>query len=438
MAEQYDAIIIGAGIIGASVGLELSRRGWRTLNVDRLPAAGYGSTSASCAIIRSHYSTLDGTALAFEGYQYWKNWAAHLAIEDERGLARFEEVGCAIMKTETNGYMASICANLDALDIAWEDWDNEMIMDRLPIYDLQSFAPAKRMDEPGFGEATGPAMSGAIFTPQAGYISDPQLATHNVQVAVEAVGGRFLFNSDVTEIRRGQGGDLGRVRGITLGNGDEFYAPVVVNVAGPHSAKINQLAGVADTMKIKTRALRQEVVHVPAPPGFDYMAHGPVTSDSDIACYSRPEIGNHILFGSEDPECDVREWVDPDDYNTEFTAQWQAQALRAGQRIPTLEIPNQAKGVVSLYDVTDDWIPIYDKSDLPGFYMAVGTSGNQFKNASVAGVMMAELIIRCQDGHDHDTDPVHMDYLHTKRRANIGFFSRNRVINPNSSFTVLG
>ncbi len=434
MAEQFDAIIIGAGIIGASVGLELSRRGWRTLNVDRLPAAGYGSTSASCAIIRSHYSTLDGTALAFEGYQYWKNWAAHLGVEDERGLARFEEVGCAIMKTESNGYMKSICANLDALDITWEDWDNAAIMERLPIYDLRSFAPAKRMDDPGFGEATRPSMSGAIFTPQAGYITDPQLATHNVQVAAEAAGAAFLFNADVREIRQSGG----KVRGITLANGDDIDAPVVANVAGPHSAIINEMAGVADAMNIKTRALRQEVVHIPAPEGFDYMSRGPVTSDSDIACYSRPETGNHILFGSEDPECDGREWVDPDDYNTEFTDQWQTQALRAGQRVPDLKIPNQAKGVVSLYDVTDDWIPIYDQSDLPGFYMAVGTSGNQFKNAPVAGAMMAELIIATQGGRDHDADPVQFDYLHTKRRANIGFFSRNRKINPNSSFTVLG
>ncbi len=434
MAEQHDAVIIGAGIIGASVGLELARRGWRTLNVDRLPAAGYGSTSASCAIIRSHYSTLDGTALAFEGYQYWRHWAEHLGVEDERGPARFEEVGCAVMKTPSNGFMTSICANLDALGIDWEDWDNDAIMERLPIYDLRSFAPAKRMDDPEFGEATGPAMSGAVFMPQAGYISDPQLATHNVQIAAEAAGARFLFNADVTAIRQAGG----KVCGITLGNGEAIDAPVVVNVAGPHSAKVNDLAGVADGMNIKTRALRQEVVHVPAPDGFDYMARGPVTSDSDIACYSRPETGNHILFGSEDPECDDREWVDPDDYNTEFSAQWQTQALRAGQRVPDLKIPNQATGVVSLYDVADDWIPIYDKSDLPGFYMAVGTSGNQFKNAPVAGAMMAELIMRCQGGHDHDGDPVHFDYVFTKRRANIGFFSRNREINPDSSFTVLG
>ena len=434
MAEQYDAIIIGAGIIGASVGLELARRGWKTLNLDRLPAAGYGSTSASCAIIRSHYSTLDGTALAFEGYQYWKNWAEHLGVVDDRGLAEFREVGCAIMKTEINGFMKSICANLDALNIAWEEWDNDKIMERLPIYALRSYAPAKRMDDPGFGEATGPTMHGAVFTPEAGYITDPQLASHNVQVAAEAAGATFRFNADVTAISRE--GD--RVGGIMLADGANVDTPVVVNVAGPHSAKVNQMAGVADCMKIKTRALRQEVVHVPSPEGFDYMNHGPVISDSDIACYSRPEIGNHILFGSEDPECDEREWVDPDDYNTEFTDQWQTQALRAGQRIPSLKISNRATGVVSLYDVTDDWIPIYDKSDLPGFYMAVGTSGNQFKNAPVAGAMMAELIINCQGGQDHDVDPVHFDYKYTKRQANIGFFSRNREINSDSSFTVLG
>ncbi len=64
MAGDYDVIIIGAGIIGAATALELSTRGKRTLNLDKLPAAGYGSTGASCAIIRTHYSTLDGAALA--------------------------------------------------------------------------------------------------------------------------------------------------------------------------------------------------------------------------------------------------------------------------------------------------------------------------------------------------------------------------------------
>ena len=60
--KDYDAIIIGAGVIGSAIGFELSKKGWKTLNVDRNPTSGYGSTAASCAIIRVHYSTFDGCA----------------------------------------------------------------------------------------------------------------------------------------------------------------------------------------------------------------------------------------------------------------------------------------------------------------------------------------------------------------------------------------
>ena len=163
-----------------------------------------------------------------------------------------------------------------------------------------------------------------------------------------------------------------------------------------------------------------------------------IISDGDIGCYSRPEVGNHILVGSEDPECDDREFVDPDNYDGSFTDQWTTQAMREGQRIKGLPIPNQAQGVVDLYDVSDDWIPIYDKSDLPGYYMAVGTSGNQYKNAPVAGALMAELIQKVESGHDHDRDPVRFLMQNTGRECNIGFFSRLREINPDSSFSVIG
>ena len=65
--------------------------------------------------------------------------------------------------------------------------------------------------------------------------------------------------------------------------------------------------------------------------------------------------------------------------------QWRAQVYRMALRIPTLAIPNRPKGIADLYDVSDDWMPIYDKADLAGFYQAIGTSGNQFKPAPMAG-----------------------------------------------------
>src|SRR5262245_18092212 len=103
--QTYDAIIIGAGVIGTASGLELARKGWRTLNVDKNPAAGYGSTSSSCAVIRTFYSTVESLAFALQGYHYSKLWADYLGIADERGLARFHETGCLVLQTEGNGYL---------------------------------------------------------------------------------------------------------------------------------------------------------------------------------------------------------------------------------------------------------------------------------------------------------------------------------------------
>lgn len=434
MTDRYDAVIIGAGIIGANIGLELARKGFKTLNLDALPAAGYGSTSNSCAIIRTHYSTLEGAAFAYEGYFYWKDWAGYLGVEDESGLAEFRQSGCLVMKTADNGYLQKICANMDKLAIPFEALDMAGIAARYPFYDLNSYAPAKRPDDEGFGEPGTGALGGAVFFPIAGYISDPQLATHNLQRAAEAAGGEFRFKTKVTAIRKGADG---WVIGVTLQDGTEVDAPVVVNVAGPHSYKINEMAGALGDMNINTRALKQEVVHVPAPmPGWGET--GMVTSDSDISCYTRPEKGGYLLIGSEDPPCDRREWVDPDDWDRNFTEQWRVQAMRTGQRIPALKIPSETRGVVDLYDVSDDWIPIYDKSCVPGYYMAIGSSGNQFKNAPPAGAMMAELIEKCQAGHDHDAEPLRFHMRHTNNDIEVGFYSRRRQINRESSFSVLG
>lgn len=434
MPETYDAIVIGAGIIGAAVGLELARAGRRVLNVDRLPAAGYGSTGNSCAIIRVHYSTLDGTALAYDSYFDWKRWADYLGAPDERGLAAFHDCGCLVMKTEQNGGLARIVETVSRLGIPHEHWDAGSIRARLPIYDLHRHWPAKRMADPGFGEPTGGQLDGGVFFPTAGYIGDPQLASHNLQRAAEAAGGRFLFNRSVVDIPVAGN----RVQGVVLDDGTRIAAPVVVNVAGPHSAKVNALVAAQRDMAITTRPVRQEVVHVDAPAGFDVARSGLVVSDGDIACYVRPETGNHILVGSEDPDCDPREVVDPDDFDRSLSDQAVTQALRFAQRAPSLRVAPRPKGVVDLYDVSDDWIPIYDRSCVDGFYMAVGSSGNQFKNAPVAGRLMAALIEHVEAGGDHDARAMPFRLKHLDHTVDTASFSRRRRINPDSSFSVLG
>ena len=434
MNKSYDAIIIGAGIIGCGIAFELAKKGYKTLNVDKLGASGHGSTSNSCAIIRLHYSTPDGVAMAREGYYYWIDWQKYLEVEDKAGMARYVNTGCLVIKTPLNKHLKNVMASLEDMGIDYDELNVDDIKQKWPMLNLKKFFPAKLLNDSEFGKPTGNSIEGAIFVPESGYITDPQLSTHNLQAAAEAKGGEFLFNSEAVDILKRDG----RAAGVKLKDGLVFYAPVVVNVAGPHSFLINRMAGVEEGMKIKTRALRQEVCHVPAPEGIDYEDVGTIISDGDIGCYSRPEVGNHVLIGSEDPECDEREWVDPDNFETSFTDQWTTQAMREAQRIEALPIPNQHKGVVDLYDVTDDWIPIYDKSDLPGYYMAIGTSGNQYKNAPVVGVLMAELIEKIEAGHDHDNNPVKFVMKYTGRECDIGFYSRLREINPDSSFSVIG
>jgi sarcosine oxidase, subunit beta len=435
MTRSADAIIIGAGVIGAAVALELSRRGYRTLNVDKHPAAGYGPTSASCAIVRYSYSTWDGVAMAWEGSYYWKAWGDYLETRDERGLAHYHQVGSLILQ-DGGGHFEKLARLFDEVGVRYELWDRKRMLDRLPYLDLHAFWPPRRPDDPAFWETPPNTLTLGMYTPDSGYVNDPQLATHNLQVAAEASGATFQFRSAVDAVLR----QSGRVSGVLLDDGEEIHAPIVVNVSGPHSAIVNRMAGVEQEMRIRTRPLRHEVHHVPAPPGVDFEHGGLHTSDGDSGVYFRPEVGNSILIGSEDPECDDREWVDdPDDYDEHLSAaQWETQVLRLARRIPSLRIPNQPRGVVSLYDVADDWIPIYDKSSLPGFYMAIGTSGNQFKNAGVAGHLMAELIDACEHGHDHDAEPLSVTTRYTGLTLNAGFYSRLRAVNPNSSFSVNG
>ena len=161
-------------------------------------------------------------------------------------------------------------------------------------------------------------------------------------------------------------------------------------------------------------------------------------SDGVIRCYTHPASGNQILVGSEGPECDPGEFVDLGNDFRDVSDQSTTQVLRYGQRVPSLRIPSSLSGVADLDDMTDDRIPIYDKSRVPGFYMAIDTSENQFKNAPVAGKMMVALIDYCENGDDHGVEPFRFRLEHIGREVDVGSYARNREVNRESSFSVLG
>ena len=433
-----DIVIIGAGVIGSALAYELSRRGRATLSLDALPSAGYGSTSNSSAIVRFSYSTLAGVSMAWEGLHYWRGWRDYLGGSGTAGdhdLARLVTCGMALLDT-ASGHAAKVMALFDRLGIPYEHWDAAELERRQPLLDARVMGPPAPVDSDEFWSEPGEPLAGAVWMPDAGYVDDPQLASRNLQHAAEAYGARFRFNTRVVAVeRRG-----GRVTGVRTSDGTVVTAAVVVNVAGPDSGRVNRLAGLDGTMRIRTRPMRQEVHHLPSPVGPDGRGLDCLVADDDTGVYFRPEAGTMVAVGSLEPACDELEWLEsPDDYRrTVSPAGWERQTLRLARRVPELRIPNRPLGIVGIYDVADDWIPIYDRTDLDGFYVAIGTSGNQFKNAPVAAHAVAELICAVEAGHDHDAEPVTVRGRYTNLDIDLGCFSRNREINRDSSFSVNG
>jgi sarcosine oxidase subunit beta len=420
-----DAIIIGAGVIGSAIALGLTRKGLRTLNVEALPAAGYGSTSHSSAVIRPFYSHVTAAAIAHEARHRWLSWAEYLQHEDPAGLACYTESGGLVLMRE--GEEAAYAGNLAVLEDIGVDYEllDEAGLTRLyPGINLEAFGPPKLAEDPGFGVPVPGRICGGIHIPAAGYVSDPQLAAHNLMAAARAAGSAFRFNAPVIEVTRANG----RVDGVVLADGERLTAPILVNAAGPHSAAINRLAGVADSLPIQTRAERHEVAYLSAPEGYVEGGNGFLV-DLDSGIYMRAD-GSDVLVGTADPECDEPDVVDPDDYNASFTTQWTTQVYRAAQRFPALAIENTARGTVGLYDVSNDWIPVYDRTPLEGYYLAIGTSGNQFKNAPVVGDLMASIVLK---GAAHDREPAELELPALGRTVDLAFYSRNREIQKTRS-----
>ncbi|MBO9522826.1 MAG: FAD-binding oxidoreductase [Nocardioidaceae bacterium] len=431
--NAYDAAIIGAGVIGCSIAYALARNGYTVCVYDRGGAAGSGSTSASSANIRFNYSTWEGVATAWESYAMWDDWRGHLGGGDEAGLARFVRTGGVVLDSPDQD-MQRVLALFDRAGVPYERWDAARIRSRLSVLDPGRYYPPKQISDPAFWDGPDGDVGG-YWVPDNGFVDDPALAAHNLMSAARRHGAEFRFHSPVDSIER----ENGAVTGVVV-KGEHVPTRMVLNAAGPHSAVINALAGVLDDFNIGTRPMRQEVHQVPAPPGFTGDHLVPLVGDLDLGTYFRGTPTGELMIGGTEPACDPMEWLeDPDEYNHHPTqAVFEAQVTRAARRMPELTVPNAPRGIAGVYDVSDDWIPIYDKTSLRGFYVAIGTSGNQFKNAPIVGDLMAAIVASADAGHDHDVHPVQMTLPRTGNTIDLSHYSRKRKFNRDSTFSVMG
>lgn len=427
-----DVVVIGAGIVGSGIALELAKTGRDVLVLDKGGGAGLGSTSASSAIVRFHYSTFEGVAVAWEAKFRWEDWAGYLGTTDPADLARYTRTGVLTMQFPGLDF-ERVVAHYDAIGIPYEWLTGRALREAFPDLDVGRYYPPRRLDDDAFwddpaGEVT------ALWTPDGGFVDDPSLAAHNLLQAAIGHGARVRFHAEVAGI----GVEDGAVNSVTVGSGERVPASAVVNAAGPHSGQINALAGAAADFSISTRPLRQEVHRVlgPAAPRGTI----PVVNDGDLGTYFRRDASGGILVGSQEPACDPLSWIDdPDRHDAHVSGvAYEAQSTRLARRVPEARIPHVATGVAGIYDVSSDWIPVYDRTGVDGYYVAIGTSGNQFKNAPVIGSMLTAILEACEAGHDHDAEPVTWMAARSGVAVSLGHYSRLRARNPHSSNSVLG
>jgi len=429
-----DTLIIGAGVLGCSIALELAQRGESVTVIDRNGEVGHGTTAASCAIVRRFYSTDTMTAMAQEGAAIWDDWRNFLAAPAGEDVARFDRCGMLFIPPRLDEGVRATLARMEALGVDVEVLSADEVAQRYPYLLVTSQSPVRSPADADFFEPTGREIEGAVFERDAGYVISPLLATRNLRDAAERAGVTFRLGTAVTGIE--ESSERFRVR---LADGRTLESRVLINAAGPHSGIVNEMAGV--DLGIELRPLRREV-HAATNPahGLEGVSPLPIVGDVDGGIYFRPEAGGvDLIVGSLDPECDAKEWVSDPDENPDdcSSAVHERQLLRLMKRFPDVRMERR-RGLGSLYDVTTlDWNPVLDRTERPGYYVAIGTSGSSFKTAPVIGQVMAEIVQKTEAGHDHDRDPLRLVLERTGFEVDLSFFSRLRGAH-NSSNTVLG
>jgi glycine/D-amino acid oxidase-like deaminating enzyme len=425
MSVTADIAVIGAGIVGTSAAYQLAQSGHDVLVLDKAAGPGDGSTSASSAVVRFEYSRIETAVTAWESSFYWENLRDYLEAPAGETLAQLYRNGVLILDSPsfTHDYLRQLFARLG---VAYTEYHADALAAAYPGIDPGCYWPPKLVDSEEFWDDAAGRLGG-VLTPEGGFVDDPRLACANFARAAERKGARTRFGARVVAMSRGQGAGPWH---LALSDGTAVEAPQVLNAAGPWSGEVLALAGAGAEFRIRTRPLRQEVHAVAAAPGFNPPGGlGPAVADEDLGYYLRPEPSGSFIVGGTEPECDGLDWVEGpvDDVDMNRSPEkFTAQVTRAARRWPGLAIPPRPAGVVGVYDAADDWTAILDKTDLPGYFVGIGTSGNCFKHGPVFGEYLDALVRAAEGGVDHDVTPVTWTGPRTGLTVDLSFFSRLR------------
>jgi len=355
MSQIFDAIIIGAGVIGASLAFHLAERGLKTAILERKTVAS-GATGYSSGLVRMHYDLAAESELVFASYKkYFSNWKERVG-----GECGFINTGfLKIVKREYEDKLRGNVANQQRIGI------NTSVISAAEVKEL---FPDLATDHFDF----------AAYEPDSGY-ADATLTTNSFLESAKRNGATLIQNCEVTAIHTSGG----RVTGVNTTQGD-FDAPVVINAAGRWAKHVASLAGVEVPLETWTH----DVAFLHRPPSLGKI---PTVIDDIISCYFRPEGSALILAASEDDS--LRNDSPETDEQTPSPKFIENLIDNMVRRIPKIEESGLQSIHVGRDGLTPDQRAIYSAAGPNGFYLACGLSGTGFKTSPAAGASLAELIL---------------------------------------------
>lgn len=374
--KTTDIIIIGGGVMGASILYHLAARGMtNALLLEKEEFYGTGATGRCAGGVRYQFATEVNVRLSLASLPMLERFAAEIGQEID-----YRQTGYLFLLTNEQD-IATFRRNValqHRLGVHTEWLDGAEIRRRLPQMALDDVLAGTFYAKDGLVDPNGVVM---------GYIS-----------AAQRLGARAVTNTAMTGILT-QGG---RVSGVTTDQGT-IYAPIVINAAGPWAGLVGHMAGV----DIPITPLRRQMFTTT--PLRQIPSDFPFVIDFAQSLYFHRE-GEGLLIGMSNPN-------EQPGFDQRVDGEWEMVNVEtAVARLPLLEQAGLLSRWAGLYEVTPDAHPIYGATPLPGFYVCGGFSGHGFMHGPVSGLLMSEIVV---DGRATAVDVSMLD---------LARFTQNRLI----------
>lgn len=353
LPSTAQVIIIGGGVMGASIAYHLTQRGLKdVLLLERNQFFGQEATGRCAGGVRYQFATEVNVRLSQVSLPMLERFPEEIGQPVD-----FRKAGYLFLLTNEQDIQL-FQRNLElqrslGVDTQWLDGDE--VRRRLPLLRLDDVLAATYNDQEGIVDPNGVVM---------GYIS-----------AAQRAGCRCLGGVEVLDIVV----ESGRVTGVLTTQG-RVSAPVVVNAAGPWAGVVGRMAGLEVPV---TPLRRQWLTTTPLPqiaPDF------PFVIDFARSLYFHRESGG-LLTGMSNPH-------ERPGFDQSVDLEWELVHLDAAlERLPFLEQAGLQSRCAGLYEVTPDAHPIYGRTPLEGFYLCAGFSGHGFMHGPVSGLLLSEIIL---------------------------------------------